>query len=121
EVVFNKVGTAPGMWFRKGKKHIISMPGVPQEMMVMMTKSILPKLKKEHSTTHILHRHILLAGIGESLIAEQLKEIEISLPSAIKLAYLPTNWMVKLRLTAKAKDKKLLQKELNAYHKTIVK
>ena len=32
EVLFNQVGTAPGMWMEKGRTVFVSLPGVPFEM-----------------------------------------------------------------------------------------
>ena len=46
DVIQNKRGTAPGMWFEKEGKIFVSMPGVPNEMKGMMTDYVLPKPKK---------------------------------------------------------------------------
>jgi len=120
-VLQNKKGTAPGMWFEKDGKIVISMPGVPHEMIGMMEDEVLPRLRKSASDGYyILHRNILTAGIGESFLAEKIVNIEASLPQHIKLAYLPANWMVKLRLTAKGNDKKTLTEEINYYRHQLI-
>ncbi|HNW68956.1 MAG TPA: competence/damage-inducible protein A [Bacteroidales bacterium] len=95
----NAVGTAPGMWFQKDKKHIISMPGVPFEMKAMLTDEIIPALAKLRISTPIVHKTLLTTGIGESALAELISDWEINLPSTIKLAYLPEPGIVKLRLS----------------------
>ena len=100
EKITNKVGTAPGMWFARNKKVFVSMPGVPHEMKLMMTDIIVPKLKQTFKTTIIHHQVIRTIGIGESFLAEKISTWEKSLPSHIKLAYLPGLGEVKLRLTA---------------------
>ena len=100
EKITNKVGTAPGMWFARNKKVFVSMPGVPHEMKLMMTDIIVPKLKQSFKTTIIHHQVIRTIGIGESFLAEKISTWEKSLPSHIKLAYLPGLGEVKLRLTA---------------------
>jgi nicotinamide-nucleotide amidase len=107
-VIQNKRGTAPGMWFEKEEKIFISMPGVPHEMKGMMTASVLPKLKDRFALPPIIHRTLLTAGIGESFLAERITDFETTLPTNIKLAYLPNYGMVKLRLTARGRSEKLM-------------
>lgn len=107
KAIKNAMGTAPGMWFQKDKKHFISMPGVPFEMKAMMTDEIIPALIKLHISTPIVHKTLLVTGIGESALAERISEWENNLPSGIKLAYLPEPGIVKLRLSCyDAKDSK---------------
>lgn len=100
EVIQNKKGTAPGMWFEKEGIIYISMPGVPFEMKGMVEDFVLPALIKKFTISPIQHRTLLTAGIGESFLAEKLKQFESDLPASIKLAYLPNYGMVRLRLTA---------------------
>ncbi len=107
-VIQNKRGTAPGMWFEKEDRIFISMPGVPHEMKGMMTQSVLPRLKDRFALPPIIHRTLLTAGIGESFLAERINDFETTLPSNIKLAYLPNYGMVKLRLTARGRSEKLM-------------
>lgn len=111
-VLFNKMGTAPGMWFDKDNKVIISLPGVPFEMINIMKHEVLPKLRQRFFSDALLHRSIITAGEGESFIAEKIKDLEEALPSHIKLAYLPAVGMVKLRLTGRGSDKQRLSNEL---------
>lgn len=99
-VIQNKRGTAPGMWFEKDGKVFVSMPGVPFEMQGMMTDYVIPQLKSLFSPAPVMHRTMLVAGLGESFIAERLVDFENNLPGYIKLAYLPDFGMVRLRLTA---------------------
>jgi len=95
----NKVGTASGMWFERGGKVYISLPGVPFEMEYLMTHEVLPRLKSQFSSRPIAHRTLQTACEGESAIAKRIEAFEDSLPSHIKLAYLPTLGQVRLRLT----------------------
>jgi nicotinamide-nucleotide amidase len=103
-VLQNGRGTAPGMWFEKEGRVFVSMPGVPHEMKGMMTDSVLPRLAERFQQDPIVHRTLLTAGIGESFLAERIKEFETTLPRNIKLAYLPNYGMVKLRLSATGND-----------------
>lgn len=107
-VIQNKRGTAPGMWFDKGERIFVSMPGVPHEMKGMMSSYVLPQLKERFRLLPIVHRTLLTAGIGESYLAERISEFESTLPTNIKLAYLPNYGMVKLRLSATGNDGKTI-------------
>jgi len=100
----NTEGTAPGMWFTKNNRHFISMPGVPFEMKKMLTAEILPELNKSGLLKPFIHKTVLTIGIGESALAERIKDWEDHLPSHIKLAYLPEPGIVKLRLSSYAAD-----------------
>lgn len=115
-VLKNDVGTAPGMLFEKNGKTFISMPGVPQEMKFIVQKHVLNLLKQKFDLPFIDHRTLLTVGIGESFLAERIKNFEENLPSTIKLAYLPNHGMVRLRLTAqgeKTEVEKLLNDQFN--------
>jgi nicotinamide-nucleotide amidase len=107
-VLQNRRGTAPGMWFEKDGKIFVSMPGVPHEMKGIMLNDVLPALQQRFQLSPIVHRTLLTAGVGESFLAERIKDFESSLPSNIKLAYLPNYGMVKLRLSATGNDAKTI-------------
>lgn len=111
-VLFNEVGTAPGMWFEKSGKIIVSLPGVPSEMMFLMTKYVLPQLEARHADVVILHHTILTQGIGESFLADLIADWENHLPDGFKLAYLPQAGLVRLRLTARGTEKMNLHKKM---------
>ena len=113
KVIFNPVGTAPGMCFEKNGKLIVSMPGVPFEMRVMMEKviEIMKNFFNQH--TKILHRTLLYANIGESFLSDMISDFEDSLPSYISLAYLPKSNTIRLRLTAKTDEDIDLEKNLD--------
>jgi len=109
KVLFNKMGTAPGMWMEKENTVFISLPGVPYEMKYLIDNEVIPNLVQKFKRPYILHQTIMTYGTGESLIAEQIEEWEDKLPDFIKLAYLPSPGKVRLRLTARGDDKELLQ------------
>ncbi len=112
QMVRNKLGTAPGMWFDRNGKVFVSMPGVPHEMKTMMTDIIIPKLQKHFKTDVIFHKVIKTIGVGESWLADEIKDWEKALPEHIKLAYLPSLGQVKLRLTAIGPDLEMLKQEV---------
>ena len=120
EVIQNKNGTAPCMWFDRGEHIIVSMPGVPFEMMYLMDEEILPRLKKSFDLPFIYHKTLLTANIGESFLAQEIAGIEDSLPAGIKLAYLPKLGQVRLRLSASGTDEQQLKQEVDYWSKQIV-
>ena len=110
----NKNGTAPGMWFEEKGKIYVSMPGVPFEMKALMKDEVLPRLKKKFTLPVIIHKNVLTQGIGESMLAEKIADWETSLAQEeIKLAYLPSISMVRLRLSISGKDAKVLQERID--------
>jgi len=99
EVLNNDLGTAPCMWFERDGRVLVSLPGVPFEMDWLMRNRVIPKLQEHFQTGRIVTKNILVQGIGESFLSDLIEPWELSLPENIKLAYLPTAGMVKLRLT----------------------
>lgn len=118
-VLFNKRGTAPGMLFQKDGKVFISLPGVPHEMKGLIKDEVIPRLQAEFSLPAIVHKTAFTAGMGESMIAERLVDFENSLPSNIKLAYLPNYGMVRLRLTITAAKKEIAETEIAPFFETL--
>lgn len=108
-VLHNEVGTAPGMWIKKGNTVFVSLPGVPYEMKYLIDHCVVPKIVSEYERPFILHKTVMTYGQGESLVAERIESWENELPSFVKLAYLPAPGRVRLRLTAKGKDKAQLE------------
>ncbi|NLR57292.1 CinA family nicotinamide mononucleotide deamidase-related protein [Chitinophaga polysaccharea] len=104
-VIRNRRGTAPGMWFEKEGKIYVSMPGVPHEMQGIMEHDVLPMLGEHFKTPAVVHQTLITSGMGESFIAERLVAFEAKLPPHVKLAYLPSYSLLKLRLTAFGLDK----------------
>lgn len=108
-MINNVVGTAPCMWFELpdddeddwGGKVVVSMPGVPFEMVNLMETEIIPRLQQHFKTDQIVNKNILVQGIGESFLSDLIEPWELALPKSIRLAYLPQAGMLKLRLTAR--------------------
>jgi len=101
----NEVGTAPAMWFQTTEgKVVIAMPGVPFEMKYLMENSLIPKIKETFTSKPIVHYYVKTIGIAESTLAIKIEDWENSLPSNVKLAYLPSYGQVRLRLTSVADE-----------------
>lgn len=119
-VLPNEVGTAPIMWFEKGSKVLVSMPGVPFEMLHAMTEYVIPALiERFPSANSIGHRTIITLGITESDLATRLSDFEDTLPDFVHLAYLPNQGIVRLRLTGEHHDKQLLNDTLDRLELTL--
>lgn len=116
EILFNEIGTAPGMMVYDSPMHYFFLPGVPSEMMYLMEHEVLPRLANCPGTSPILHQTVLTAGIGESFLAEMLRPLEDELPSHIHLAYLPKYGQVRLRLSSEGSGREeALRRELDRY------
>ena len=115
----NPQGTAPGMWFEKDKKILVSMPGVPFEMEALMEKYILPRLEIADNQMTVVHKTVITQGVGESFLAELIKDWELNLPAHMKLAYLPQPGIVRLRLTAYGEDRNSLTSEVDDLIETL--
>ena len=117
-IIPNHFGTAPCMWFSRENKHVISMPGVPFEMKNIMQTELLTRLSSEFHCPHVLHQTVMVQGLGESVLAEMLQDWEANLPSVVKLAYLPSPGVVRLRMSLVGDDeaelKAIIKQQLEA-------
>lgn len=113
-VLFNRHGTAPGMWFEEEGRVVISLPGVPFEMEHLMQEEVMPRLKARFSLRSILHRTLITSGLAESMLAERIAPWEDALPDYLKLAYLPNPGAVRLRLSAYEVEGESVAREIEA-------
>ena len=111
-VLHNSAGTASGMWFERNETIFISMPGVPFEMEALMTEEVFPRLTRLGIMQSIVHKTVLTIGLPESMLAEKIEKWESALPDFIKLAYLPSPLMVRLRLSGYGNNKSMLEAEI---------
>ena len=119
-VLRNSLGTAPGIWMKKGKKVFISMPGVPYEMKGIFESSAVPllinhfDLEKYKKTSLTL----LTTGIPESLLYERLGNIN-DLLEGTHLAFLPSQFGVKLKLTEEGSNQEEVNDKLSSIEQKI--
>lgn len=117
QVLPNSRGSASGMWFEKKGVIFISLPGVPYEMKGIMNDHVFAKLlalKGEGSV--VINRTIRTHGMGESFLAEVIKSWENNLlKDDLKLAYLPSPGIVKLRISIIGKDKVSSEEKIDYY------
>lgn len=124
EVLHNSAGTAQGMWFSHSGKVFVSLPGVPYEMKAIWKEELEKKLRQHFVLPAIQHITLLTHGVPESVIADMIRDWEANLPSNLKLAYLPSPGIVRLRVTGKtdgsAVELKNLMEEETLKLKTII-
>ena len=100
EVIQNELGSARGLYFKKGGCHIFALPGVPKEMKAMINDSVIPILK-DQVTNPLITRTIRTTGIPESALAEKINEkIKIDY-SQCSVAFLPKLTGVDIRLSCR--------------------
>ena len=109
----NRYGTAPCMWFEKGKSVFVSMPGVPFEMKNVFEQEILPKLLAHFKVTPYINKVVMTTGVGESFLADKINGGEDALPEFLSLAYLPQYGIVRLRLEGRHPDHEFLQQTID--------
>lgn len=117
----NETGTAPGLWFDRGGRVVVALPGVPHEMANILTKEVIPRLTKRFKTPVVIHRTINTFGTFEAHLAELLADFENTLPPHIRLAYLPSHGIIRLRLSLNGSDKTALEKERDYYQSELEK
>ncbi len=107
EVLFNKAGTAPGMWFHENDCFLAVLPGVPYEMKYLMEKGVASKLREVSKSIGYIHtEYVKVAGIGESTLSDTLLgDLSTYLNDHVSLAFLPSFGQVTLRITGRGKTK----------------
>ncbi len=120
EPLLNRIGTAPGMLFRKENKIIVSLPGVPFEMKALFENEVKPRILQHYTLLVHLQKTILTIGLSESDIADRLDQFENELDKELKLAYLPSPGLLRLRLSISGDNKDHLNKKLNEKSNKIV-
>ncbi len=113
EPLLNRIGTAPGMLFRKENKIIFSLPGVPFEMQALFENEVMPRILQHFTLPVRLQKTILTTGLSESDIADRLAKFENELDKELKLAYLPSPGLLRLRLSISGNNIDYLNKKLN--------
>lgn len=102
-VIKNNNGTAPGVIIEDDNKIMIILPGPPKEMKPMFEESVKPYLQ-EKSDSILVSRVVKILGIGESAVAEEIKDL-IDTQTNPTIAPYAKDVGVMLRITAKAETK----------------
>ena len=103
ELIPNPKGTAPGLRMKLGMAWVFALPGVPQEMIPMLDRDVIPFLRSVSGEAEsvVVSRVLRTWGESESKIGEMLADLyDASLNPTI--AFLASAGEIKVRLTAKA-------------------
>ncbi len=102
DVLFNKQGTAPGMWFESEGSFLAVLPGVPFEVKELMNDQVLPRISEmTKGNEHRYSRYILTAGVGESTLSDEIiGELDHLLNKEVSVAYLPSPQGARIRISA---------------------
>ncbi len=119
-IIPNDFGTAPGYDIRKNGKRFFIMPGVPHEMKGMMENTILPELKSFIQSKGIYYNQKILytTGIPESALYTKLQDLK-PLFEDVKVAFLPSQFGVKIRLSVRSNDENLNLQKIKSLEKKI--
>ena len=107
-VVENPNGTAPGIIMAENGKHVILMPGPPNELVPMFETSIMPYLSKLQSCV-IFSQTVKICGVGESKLETMIRDLIEKQTNPTIATYAKTG-EVHLRVTARAEDEKAARK-----------
>ena len=101
------------MYIEKDEKIFVVLPGVPAEMNYMMETFVIPYLRKKMGAikSYSLRSNLLTTGIPESFLFKRLGNLDELLGGA-KLAFLPNQFGVKMRITAEAETEELAKNKL---------
>ncbi len=107
EVLFNRQGTAPGLWIEEKECRLAVLPGVPYEMKKLMEEKVLPRINalgdgKEHRYS----RYIVTAGVGESTLSDEvIGTLDRFRGDDITVAYLPSPQGARIRISGYGKSR----------------
>ena len=107
-VLANPNGTAPGIIMEDNGKHVVLMPGPPNEMIPMFEASVMPYLSKLQSCV-IFSQTVKICGVGESKAETMVRDLIDSQSNPTIATYAKTG-EVHLRVTARAEDEKAARK-----------
>lgn len=114
-VLHNERGTAPGMLMEKEGTTYVFTPGVPYEMKSIFSNSLKPILRGQFDLPPIEYETLHTAGVGESILAERIADLESGLPDSMSLAYLPHTAQVRLRLLSRNPNAVMARTELDRW------
>jgi nicotinamide-nucleotide amidase len=99
-IIHNPAGTAPCICFESGRARFAMFPGVPREMREMLGPALEWQLNGRAAGTSVT-RTLHLFGIGESTLQPMLP-VDIITSENPSFSFLPVDYQIHLRLTARA-------------------
>jgi nicotinamide-nucleotide amidase len=106
-VITNPIGTAPGYYLVAGDRIILVLPGVPEEMRLMVDQGVLPILEAQGSAdVYIVRRILKIFGLTESQVNEKVKDVPYD-GRLVTIGFLPIFPENHLTITARSSVSKL--------------
>lgn len=100
----NPKGTAPGIALLHEEVWFFALPGVPEEMELLLTDHVLPRLRTASGDDRTLHSRVLRTwGMSESQVADILDDLYVDSVNP-SIAFLASAGEIKVRISAKAED-----------------
>ncbi|MBM4451063.1 MAG: competence/damage-inducible protein A [Chloroflexi bacterium] len=100
QIIANPRGTAPGWWIERDNHTIITMPGPPNEMQLMWTKVIMPRLQQKLGRAIIVSKTLKVFGLSEAKVDELVSSFLASSNPTVGTYAKPDG--IHLRITAKS-------------------
>lgn len=121
-ILFNKKGTAPGLWIEEGGHVMAVLPGVPHEMRYLTENEITPRLESEFPDRTVRSvRYFHTAGVPESTLSEQvIGDISEYLSSGFEVAFLPNAGGVKVRAGYRGNDIEQAESKMEKFRSIIL-
>jgi molybdenum cofactor synthesis domain-containing protein len=86
----NNAGSAPGCLVKIKGVNIVSLPGVPRELMDIFENEVKPRMEKEAKRLHRVRIWLDVKGVPESVYAQELEKIYRSLKRKVYLKSHPS-------------------------------
>lgn len=113
ELLMDRMGMAPGFLFKKGKKRLILLPGVPFEFEHLVEKELLPYLKKHFPPKIKEYKKIIhLCRVAESHITPFLNPFLKKYPG-LKLGIYPHYGILSIHFKISTSNAKIADQTLN--------
>jgi nicotinamide-nucleotide amidase len=111
EILENKNGTAPGLWMRAEKNHVILLPGPPSELKPMFEASCLPRLQELAGGVVIARSVFRTACLFESALDQRIAPIYTKYKS-VETTILARPGQVEVRLTARGRNQEDAERQV---------
>lgn len=114
-ILENPIGFAPGLIIKKGKKIVILLPGVFEELKIILETSVIPFLEDSFDLKPRIYKTIRTIGISESEIMTRIEEICKKKFKNIQISYLPSHLGVDIEISSEdKKEVNFCEKEISA-------
>lgn len=121
EILPNRLGTAPGLYYHDATTMLFALPGAPHEMRAVMEQEVLPILIANTPDIAIARAVLRTVGGGESAIAPFVYRTGVLEDPDVEIAFLPHLFQVDVRITVRGKKKINANEKLKQVRKIVKK